>query len=37
MEFTKRDLPKKSKNLSEWYNKIVLLAELADYGPAKER
>ena len=35
MEFTKRDLPKKSENLSEWYNKIVLLAELADYGPAK--
>ena len=31
----KRGLPKKSKNLSEWYNKVVLLAELADYGPAK--
>lgn len=35
MEFTKRDLPKKSENLSEWYNKIILMAELADYGPAK--
>ncbi len=35
MDFTKRDLPKKSENLSEWYNKVVLLAELADYGPAK--
>lgn len=35
MEFTKRDLPKKSENLSEWYNKIILLAELADYGPAR--
>ena len=35
MEFTKRDLPKKSENLSEWYNKIVLQAELADYGPAR--
>jgi len=35
MEFAKRDLPKKSENLSEWYNKIILLAELADYGPAK--
>jgi prolyl-tRNA synthetase len=35
MEFTKKDLPKKSENLSEWYNKIVLMAELADYGPAK--
>ena len=31
----KRDLPKKSENLSEWYNKVILLAELADYGPAK--
>jgi len=35
MDFAKRDLPKKSKNLSEWYNKVILLAELADYGPAK--
>lgn len=35
MKFTKRDLPKKSENLSEWYNKVILLAELADYGPAK--
>jgi prolyl-tRNA synthetase len=34
-DFTKRDLPKKSENLSEWYTKVVLLAELADYGPAK--
>lgn len=34
-KFTKRDLPKKSENLSDWYNKIILLAELADYGPAK--
>lgn len=33
--FRKRDLPKKSENLSEWYNRVVLLAELADYGPAK--
>ena len=35
MGFTKRDLPKKSANLSDWYNKIILSAELADYGPAK--
>lgn len=35
MQFTKRDLPKKSDGLSEWYTKVVLLAELADYGPAK--
>jgi len=34
-KFTKRDLPKKSENLSDWYNKIILMAELADYGPAK--
>lgn len=35
MAFLKRDLPKKSENLSDWYNKIVLQAELADYGPVK--
>lgn len=35
MVFLKRDLPKKSDNLSEWYNRIVLQAGLADYGPAK--
>lgn len=35
MAFLKKDLPKKSENLSDWYNKVVLLAELADYGPAK--
>ncbi len=28
-------LPKKSEDLSAWYNQIVLSAELADYGPAK--
>lgn len=31
----KRDLPNKSESLSDWYNKVILLAELADYGPAK--
>src|SRR3989304_4201252 len=35
MAFMKRNLPKKSENLSDWYNKVVQLAELADYGPAK--
>lgn len=35
MAYLKRDLPKKSENLSDWYNKIVLQAELADYGPVK--
>src|SRR5579859_2285261 len=35
MVYEKKNLPKKSDNLSDWYNKIVLQAELADYGPAK--
>lgn len=30
-----KNLTKKSQDLSEWYNRIVLEAELADYGPAK--
>jgi prolyl-tRNA synthetase len=30
-----KNITKKSEDLSEWYNKIVLDAELADYGPAK--
>ncbi len=34
MAFDKQ-LVKKSENLSEWYNKIILSTELADYGPAK--
>lgn len=32
---SKAQLPKKSINLSAWYNRVVLQAELADYGPAK--
>jgi prolyl-tRNA synthetase len=35
MAFEKRNLPKKSENLADWYNRVVLLTELADYGPAK--
>jgi len=35
MTFEKKNLPKKSENLANWYNRVVLLAELADYGPAK--
>lgn len=35
MAYEKKNLPKKSENLSDWYNKIVMQAELADYGPAK--
>lgn len=35
MTFEKRQLPLKSKNLSDWYTAVVQLAELADYGPVK--
>ena len=31
----KKFIPKKSVNLSAWYNQIVLAADLADYGSAK--
>ena len=31
----KNDLKKKSENISDWYNDVVLKAELADYGPAR--
>jgi prolyl-tRNA synthetase len=30
-----RQLAKKSENVSDWYNKVIMEAELADYGPAK--
>ena len=30
-----KQLPKKSEDLSGWYNALVLQSELADYGPAK--
>lgn len=33
--YEKRDLPKRSEDVSAWYNRVVLQAELADYGPAK--
>jgi prolyl-tRNA synthetase len=35
MSFTKRDIPKKADDVSEWYLKVVAQAELADYGPVK--
>jgi prolyl-tRNA synthetase len=31
----KKQLTKKSKNISEWYLDVIAQAELADYGPAK--
>lgn len=34
-KFDKKDLKKKSENLSDWYNDVVLKAELADYGPVR--
>jgi len=30
-----RQLAKKSENVSDWYNKVIMEAELADYGPVK--
>jgi len=35
MAFDKKEIKKKSDNISEWYNDIILKAELADYGPVK--
>jgi prolyl-tRNA synthetase len=35
MAFEKKELKKKSHNISDWYNDVVLKAEIADYGPAK--
>lgn len=34
-QFNKKDVVKKSVNISEWYNDVVLRAELADYAPVK--
>jgi len=34
-DYSKKFLPKKSRGLPGWYNRVVQLAELADYGPAK--
>lgn len=33
--FGKKQLTKKSENFSQWYNDVVLKAELADYGPTR--
>ncbi len=35
MSFDKKEITKKSENISEWYNDVVLKAQLADYGPVK--
>src|SRR3989338_8992392 len=34
-QFEKKELKKKSENLSEWYTDVILKAELADYAPVK--
>lgn len=34
-QYEKKDLTKKSENISDWYNDVVLRAELADYGPVR--
>ncbi len=33
--FEKKELKKKSENISDWYTDVVLKAELADYAPVK--
>lgn len=33
--FEKKELKKKSENLSDWYTDVILKATLADYGPVK--
>lgn len=33
--FEKKEITKKSKDISRWYNNVVLRAELADYGPVR--
>ncbi len=35
MPFEKKELKKKSENLSDWYTDVILKAELADYAPVK--
>src|SRR5689334_8639207 len=34
-QYQKKELKKKSENLSEWYTDVILKAELADYAPVK--
>jgi prolyl-tRNA synthetase len=34
-QFEKKELKKKSENLSDWYSDVILKAELADYAPVK--
>ncbi len=34
-KFEKKELKKKSEDISDWYTDVVIKAELADYGPVK--
>lgn len=34
-QFEKKEITKKSQNIPEWYNDVVVKAELADYAPVK--
>lgn len=34
-QFEKKEITKKSKNISDWYTDIILKAQLADYAPVK--
>lgn len=34
-QFEKKELKKKSENLSDWYTDVILKAEIADYAPVK--
>lgn len=34
-QFDKKELKKKSENLSDWYTDVILKSQLADYGPVK--
>lgn len=35
MKFGKKEITKKSENISQWYTDVVLKAQLADYAPVK--
>lgn len=35
MAIDKKEITKKSENISDWYNDVILKAQLADYGPVK--
>src|SRR3989338_167745 len=34
-QFTKKEITKKSENISDWYTDVILKAEIADYAPVK--